>query len=298
MRGLARGLSVGTITIIAQDRSLMNQSSQLFRKLAIVLACSGAVLLAPDKSFAKGANRCSWTGEDAGWNHYYNGRLADGETVRAALKFQGCTVAGTWFDSLWFKDFQIRGSISTAHGVTLRLTTRNGRVMATLHGQFAQHDVFGLLTGPMTTDLLLGHMSGGHGYNGQTIILRQSSAWNGTDSQMVATVGITDQKAFNRAALRFWKAVRDHNVAVVSQCIRFPLQADIVDPRIGEFRHVVVDDPLTLERDYDKIFNWYRRDQIVDHLPRHLIWTAVGHAVRLGGSAAVFDAEGKVTGLP
>ena len=276
----------------------MNQSSQLIKTLAIVLACSAAVLLAPAKSFAKGANRCSWTGELTGWNHYYNGRLGDGETVRAALKFQGCTVTGTWFDSLWFKEFRVRGSISNAHDVALRLTTRNSRVIAILHGQFPQHDVFGLLTGPLTTDLLLGHMSGGHGYNGQTVILRLSRTWNGTDSQVAAAVGIKNQNAFNRATLRFWKAVKNHNISEVSKCIRYPLQANIYDPKTGKFGHIVINSPRMLERDYGKVFNWFRTNQIVNHLPRHLIWTAVGRGVQLGGNVAVFDAEGKVIGLP
>ena len=61
---------------------------------------------------------------------------------------------------------------------------------------------------------------------------------------------------------------------------------------------MVVNNALTLKRDYDEIFNWFRRNQILSHLPRHLIWTTEGKAVRLGESAAVFDPEGKVVGLP
>ena len=170
-------------------------------------------------------------------------------------------------------------------------------MIAKLRGRFFQHDPFGVVRGgEMGTGILLGHSSGTGALNGQTITLRETRFWNGTDNDVAASVGIKNIRAFNRATLRFWKAVRDHNVAIVSQCIQYPLHAYISDLRNNTIHVIVITSPQELKREYNEVFNWFNTELIVSHLPRHLIWTAVGRGVQLGG-AATFDAEGKVRGI-
>lgn len=232
-------------------------------------------------------------------DHFYNGRLGNGETVRAVLAFRNCSVSGAWFDSIWFEDYKVDGSLSSGWAVTLTLRTASNEVLATVRGRFPQSDPFGKVSGSLTSDLLLGLMSGTRGYNGQTVELRQSSAGDNTDAQVAAVVGIADQAAFNRATLNFWRAVRDHDVAGVAECLHYPVSARVVDWTDSPLasRTIIVRDSAMLKDHYDQIFDWFLRDQILGELPRHLIWGAEVHTVVLGGDAAVFDPKGQVIAL-
>ena len=276
----------------------MITTGQFSRKFFIILTCSLAALATSGTSFAKTKAQCSWTGPAPHWTHFYNGRLSNGIVVRVTLQFHGCTVTGTWFDSLFFKDFRIDGSVSNDHEAALNVVSRDGSVIAKLNGTFFQHDPFGIIRGDqMGTGVLLGHLYAKNRLNGQQITMQSTRMWNGTDKMVAESVGIKNMKAFNQATLRFWKAVRDHNVAVVSKCVRYPLQAHISDLRNNTFQLVVVTSPQMLKREYNIVFNWHNTELILSHLPRHLIWTAIGRGVRLGHEAAIFDAEGKVTGV-
>ena len=169
----------------------MSQANQMTPKLPVILACALAALVAPGKSFANAKDQCSWTRPKPNWTHFYNGRLSNGIVVRVTLRFHNCRVTGTWFDSLFFKDFRISGSIFNDHKATLAVTSGDGHVIAKLRGRFFQHDPFGVVRGgEMGTGILLGHSSGTGALNGQTITLRETRFWNGTDNDVAASVGI------------------------------------------------------------------------------------------------------------
>jgi hypothetical protein len=229
---------------------------------------------------------CSWVGPSPNWNHYYNGRLGNNGTVRLVLAFRRCKASGEWFDSINLKDFRVAGSLSRDRAVTLVLYGATGHIVAKLDGTF---------TVPYLS--VVGNILGTHGYHGQRVELKLSRLWNGTDAEVARAVGIVNRTAFNRATLTFWKAVRDHNSTIVSKCIRYPLRATIYG-KDQSARNVTITNAPMLKRDYDEIFNTYRRDAIVSHLPRHLIWGYYSNTIRLGNNAVLFNPEGQVIALP
>lgn len=232
------------------------------------------------------AANCAWTGPLPGWNHYYNGSLGGVATVRLLLAFHGCSVSGEWFDSLNFRDFAVEGSLASDYTASLALRDGSGRVIGTLAGRFV-----------LPIGNIVGTISGPDGYHGQRVELEVTGVDDTTDAQTDATVGIGDPVAFDRATLRFWRAVRDRDADAVSKCVRYPLSTVIYEK--GERpRGLVVKNAEMLERDYGEIFNAYRRAAILRYLPRHLREGRIVNTIVLGGTVAVFDPQGRVISLP
>jgi len=234
------------------------------------------------------ADNCSWIVSPTS-NHYFNGRLGTEDTVRLVLSFHNCTATGTWFDSVTFEDFEAQGSLDSDHAVSLTLKDSSGHVVATVNGKFE----------PDHLDLT-GTVSGTNPYHGREVHLKLDRWWNGTDADVVENTGITDLSAFNEATLRFWRGVRDNDAETVSQCIRYPLPATIYEAGQSP-RTINVSDAEMLKERYIEIFNADRREAILSHLPRHLIWGTHVNTIRLGdsiGKMVLFDPKGQVVELP
>lgn len=248
------------------------------------------------------AANCSWLGQTASWNHYYDGQLSNGETVRAVLAFHDCKIAGTWFDSISLQDLTVSGDMSQDGSATLRLSDPRARVIATARGRFFTKN-FSLLHGelqksPDVEDVLFLLLHGIAGLNGKTAQLRLSRWWDGDDAKLVEATGITNLREFNDETLRFWRAVRGHDVSEVTKCVHYPLSVDIYNAKTPASKHLDIPDAQTLRRDYDEVFDWHRQYQIIMHLPRHLIWGYYGGTIMLGDNVVLFNPTGQVIALP
>lgn len=251
---------------------------------------------------AAAAADCSWLGQTASWNHYYDGQLSSGETVRAVLAFHDCKIAGTWFDSISLKDLTVSGDMSQDGSVTLRISDPHARVLATGRGRFFTKDFFLLhrdaQKSPDVEDALFLLLQGMAGLNGRTAQLRLSRWWDGNDAEFVKATGITNLLEFNDATLRFWSAVRGHDVSEVTKCVHYPLSVEIYNAKTQALNHLSISDAETLRRDYDEVFDWHRRYQIITHLPRHLTWGYYAGTIMLGDNVVLFNPAGQVIALP
>lgn len=236
-------------------------------------------------------------------NLSYNGRLADGETVFAILRFStqsGCTVTGVWMDSMWFRMLRIRGRVSRDGTVRLNLIGVHNRRFESLSGRFFPLRFY--LPAAHPSDPALGVLVGSLAGSaiGQEVYLRSATSWTGSINRPYSSATLPNAAKFDGAALRFWRAVRDHDVAAVAKSVSYPLPVTVSYPTMNRRRpyrkfSLVIKSPAMLKRNYNKVFNWYMRDGILGYLPLYLSQTYTeapgrkeftsGLAVRVGFSS-------------
>lgn len=291
------------------------QPSALSRLCILALA----PLVAPILPVQASAAECTWLRWAMGSLHtakldgvylYYNGRLANGETVRAILQFDDCAVTGEWLDSMWFQPMKVRGEVSADGTVTLRLYNAAGnRHYATLKGRFFKLTFYG--SAAQSTQSGLSRIFGGistlkqTAYLGETVSLSLSRTWSKAYDDRYSSASVRDPAEFTRRALTFWRGIRDHNITSVAASVNYPLRVTVYSPALNATKpissnEVVIKNPAMLRRDYNSIFNWYMRDQILSFLPFHMRPIAQGppgHFVSGYSVQVVFNSKGEVTGI-
>lgn len=292
------------------------QTSALSRLCILALVPLAAPILPARASAAE----CTWLRRAMGseptakldrTNFYYNGRLENGETVRAILHFHDCAVAGEWLDSMWFRPMKIRGEVTADGTVTLRLYNAAGnRHYATLNGRFFKLTFYRSVA--QSTQPGLSRIFGGistlkqTAYLGQTVSLSQFRMWDKAYAARHSSASVKDPAELTRRALTFWRGIRDHNIASVAASVNYPLRVTVISPVLSgtkvriNINDVVIKNPAMLRRDYNSIFNWYMRDQILSFLPFHMRPIAqgpTGYFVSGYAVQVVFDSKGKVTGI-
>lgn len=207
-----------------------------------------------------------------------------------SLSLRGRSAQGKYFYAGHWRDIRLDGTLQDDGSLLLDEIDATGKVVARFDVNLPEIDPrhrLGNETEPCGT--IVGTWGRLADEKRVPVYLAMSGVYEGELSNRYRAAGAQDDSVVDRAAEKFWLAVKDNQREAVASCIRYPIGVTLD----GKSRKIK--DRADLLANYGLIFSPGYREAILQGMPHGMFARDTG--VMLGDGEVWFDGTGKVIAL-